>query len=67
MGPGAYKTVKNFGEDTKAMTIQKKRPKQIQKTAGPGQYNWEKSDNLTKARSNSALIGGATKRPNNFV
>ena len=48
------------------MTIGAKRTKPIQKTAGPGEYNGDKADAVTKARAKSALIGQA-KRPNNFA
>ena len=43
LGPGTYRgaeTNKQFGSDTKKMTIGAKREKRIEPTAGPGEYNW---------------------------
>ena len=45
-GPGTHEEHRNFGYDTKELTIGQKREHQIPKTPGPGEYNHEQADKL---------------------
>ena len=66
-GPGHYKITKNFGEDVKSFTIGTKTETKIEITAGPGQYDAERSHSVTKSRSKAALIGKDKARPDTFA
>ena len=50
--PGSY-DIKgmSFGENTKSMTIGVKRDSRVERSPGPGHYQAERSDSLTKTRS----------------
>jgi hypothetical protein len=43
-GPGTHEEHRNFGYDTKDMTIAGKREHKIPRTVGPGEYSPEKAD-----------------------
>ena len=69
-GPGAYYTAQPFDAKTKSIPINKeprdKRPAPQSGPTGPGAYNSETGEKLTKARTKSALIV-KQKRPDNFT
>ena len=51
-GPGAYEVKKQFGKDVKTMTISRTaRYKEIEETAGPGQYDLDRATSVTKTRN----------------
>jgi len=54
--PGQYDSHKAFGAETKTMTIQRKREQRIETSAGPGQYEVDRSLSATKSRSRHAII-----------
>lgn len=62
-GPGQYRTIKQFGKDTKKMTIAQKREQKIAKTAGPGDYEPDRAITLTKTRSANIDLGKSPARP----
>ena len=66
-GPGHYKTARNFGENAKSFTIGTKTETKIETSAGPGQYDAERSLSVTKSRSKAALIGKDKARPDTFA
>ena len=54
--PGSY-DIKgmSFGESTKTMTIGVKRETRVERSPGPGQYDADRSDSLTKSRAPQAI------------
>ena len=48
VAPGQYEHHKNFGDDTKSFKMGEKREKRVEETAGPGAYNPERADGMTR-------------------
>ncbi len=55
-GPGSYSPSKPFGADLGKITIGKKVDERIETSVGPGHYNPERSDSLTKPRTVSVNL-----------
>ena len=51
LGPGEYESDNKFGENPKNFTLGIRRQINIPVTAGPGEYNNENADSLTKIRN----------------
>jgi hypothetical protein len=51
LGPGEYESDHKFGENPKNFTLGIRRHVNIPVTAGPGEYNHENADLLTKIRN----------------
>ena len=65
--PGQYDDGIRFNSGIKPFTIGEKREKPIPKTAGPGEYNHEKAEALTKTRTHNIDLGKSPSRPNTFA
>lgn len=52
-GPGAYENYMQFGDDLNKMTIFEKRNQSLEDTPGPGLYDHERAEKLTKPGSQS--------------
>ena len=63
VGPGQYDDGKNFGSDTKSFRIGEKRQERIVETMGPGAYQHERADALTKTKMANIDMGGSPSRP----
>ena len=59
--------MKPFGSDTKTFSIEQRRPEKIQKTPGPGEYNFERATSVTKVRNPTIRLESGKKRPDNFT
>ena len=57
-GPGAYDSPVRFGDDVKGFKIGEKRDGKIEDGVGPGTYDPELADNLTKTHNPAFDIGG---------
>lgn len=55
--PGEYNVAKPFGSDAKGFTIGTKKEKTIEVSPGPGDYNKDRSESLTKHRSRDVSFG----------
>jgi hypothetical protein len=66
--PGQYDDRNyNFGTDAKGFTIGEKRETIITRTAGPGEYDHERSDSLTKTKTVNIDMGRSPSRPSTFA
>ena len=63
MAPGQYDHEKKFGSETKSFRIGEKREKPIEKTAGPGEYETNKADGVTKPKMPNINMGSTPARP----
>ena len=52
-----------FGHDVNGFRIGEKREQGIPRTAGPGEYNHEMADNLTKTKTPNINLGSSPSRP----
>ena len=59
VGPGHYEENNTLVYNMHGWTIGEKREEQVQVTLGPGQYQHEEGDGLTKNRAPMALISPA--------
>lgn len=68
VAPGHYDDGKTatFGFDVKGFTIGEKREQRLEQTAGPGEYNMEQADKLTKTRSPNISLGTSSSRNGPF-
>ena len=64
IGPGQYEEIKKFGEDTTSFRIGEKRTEIIRESSvGPGAYDLERADKVTRTRTDgTADMGGHTAR-----
>ena len=62
LGPGAYEGDKKFGEDSKTFTIGEKRYEKVVETMGPGLYDPDRADNITRVRSANVHMGSSPSR-----
>ena len=65
--PGQYDDGVRFNTGVKSFTIGEKREQPIPKTAGPGSYNPEQAEALTKTRAHNIDLGKSPSRPNTFA
>ena len=61
--PGQYDDGIRFNTGVKGFKIAEKREHRIQKTAGPGEYDHERADSLTKTRTPNINLGSSPSRP----
>ncbi len=61
--PGQYDDGKRFNSDVKSFRIGEKREEKIVKTMGPGAYDHERADSLTKSKMPNINMGGSPARP----
>ena len=52
-----------FGAEVKGFTIGEKREQHVDRTIGPGEYNLERADRLTKTRNPEITLGNSPSRP----
>ena len=57
MGPGQYDGFKQFGEEAKTFTLGEKREEKTAETMGPGSYNPERADGITRIKTTSINMG----------
>ena len=62
MGPGSYADPKKFGDDVISYTFTAKRDTPIEPSAGPGEYDVDRSNSATRFRSPSAVIDKSPAR-----
>ena len=55
-GPGSYNPTKPFGHDSKWFVISENRQNPQVVTVGPGEYNYERADSLTKVKAREVEI-----------
>ena len=67
VAPGQYDDGKRFNSDVKGFRIGEKRVEKIQMTAGPGEYNHERADSLTKTKMANINMGSSPARPSSFA
>ena len=67
VAPGQYDDGKNFGSDTKAFRIGEKRETRIQETMGPGSYNPERAEAMTKTKVTTVNMASSPSRPGTFA
>ena len=68
LGPGQYDDgSKEFGRETKTFTIGEKRTERMVETMGPGQYQPERADALTKSKVKTVNISSSPARPASFA
>ena len=61
--PGQYDDGIRFNSGVKGFKIEGKKEERIPVTAGPGEYNHEAADNLTKNRTPNINLGTSPSRP----
>ena len=61
--PGQYDDGVRFNTGVKSFTIGEKREQRIPVTAGPGEYQHEKAENLTKTKCANIDMGKSPSRP----
>ena len=67
-GPGQYNSPKKFGDDVRGFTIGEKRPEKLSDNVGPGHYNPERAECVTKPHYPEVKItNGSPSRPNSFA
>ena len=62
LGPGEYSEPKKFGDDVVSYTFSAKKDQKIDPSAGPGEYDLDRSVSATRYRSPSAIIDGSPAR-----
>ena len=63
IGPGQYAYEKQFGEETKTFRIGERRTeKAVETTAGPGDYDLERGDAITRVRTTNINMGSSPAR-----
>ena len=68
IGPGAYSDGKKFGEGIKTFKIGQKREEKIGGGVGPGQYNPDKAEAVTKPNAPKITFANRSpNRPENFA
>ena len=67
VAPGQYDHGGKFGDDTKSFRIGEKRPEKTREGMGPGAYDPEKADGMTKSRSPNINLGSSPSRPGSFA
>ena len=67
VGPGAYTYEKRFGEETKTFRIGERREEKVVETMGPGLYDVERGDAITRVRSTNINMGTSPTRRDGFI
>ena len=65
--PGQYDDGKRFNSDVKGFKIGERREKKIKKTAGPGEYEPERAEGMTKCKTPNIDLGKSPARPSSFA
>ena len=67
VAPGQYDDGKRWNSNVKSMTIGEKREERITRTAGPGQYDPDRADAITKGKIPNINMGSSPSRPHSFA
>ena len=67
IGPGAYDSGSNFGDNAKTFKIPEKREMPIADSAGPGQYNAEQAEEKLRHKSPTPIFAKGGDRPKSFA
>ena len=67
VGPGQYDDGKRFNSNVKPMRIGEKRPEKPREGMGPGAYDPDRADALTKSKSPNINMGSSPSRPHSFA
>ena len=67
VAPGQYDDGKRWNSNVKSMTIGQKRETRAERTAGPGEYDHEKADAVTKSKMPNITMGSSPSRPKSFA
>jgi len=67
VAPGQYDDNQRFNSNVKSFKIGEKREERITKTLGPGEYDYEKSDAMTKPKLVNVNMGSSPSRPASFA
>ena len=59
LGPGHYESDLKFAKDTKTFTIGEKREFKVTESVGPGQYEIERAEVLTKSKAPKITMGSS--------
>ena len=63
VGPGAYTYQKSFGEETTSVKIgERQKEKIVESTAGPGDYDADRVDAVTKTKMVNIHMGSSPSR-----
>ena len=62
VGPGQYSYEKRFGEETKSFKIGERREEKIVETMGPGLYDIDAGDAMTRVRTKNINMGSSPAR-----
>ena len=62
VGPGQYDDGKRFGSDSRTFTIGEKRAVKMTETMGPGLYDIERGDAITRVRTTNINMGTSPTR-----
>ena len=63
VAPGQYDDGKRWNSNVKSFRIGEKREERIEMTAGPGQYDAERADAITKTKMANINMGTSPSRP----
>lgn len=61
--PGQYSLMYDWKTNSKGFTIGEKRETKIEQTVGPGEYNVDRSTEVTKQKSPAVTMGSSPSRP----
>ena len=67
VAPGQYDDGMRFNSNVKSFKIGEKRPEKPSEGMGPGAYEIEIAENLTKTRTVNINMGGSPARPSSFA
>ena len=67
VAPGQYNDGKRFNDNVKSFRIGEKRPEKPDTNMGPGAYDPERADSLTKSRTANIDMGNSPARPASFA
>ena len=62
VGPGQYDYEKRFGEETKSFRIGERREEKVVETVGPGLYDIERGDAITRVKAANITMGASPSR-----
>ncbi len=67
VAPGQYDDGQRFNSNVKSFKIGEKRDENIPQTMGPGAYDHEKADGVTKSKMPNINMGSSPSRPVSFA
>ena len=67
VAPGQYDDGKRFNSDVKSFRIGEKRPERPNTNMGPGAYDPERADSMTKSKTPNINMGSSPARPSSFA